>query len=504
MTRLLLAAALLLAGAIGRAAAADPLVVHTTAGDVRGVAGPIDTFRRIPFAEPPVGDLRWRPPVPMPPWPGTRDATRFGADCTQPDHPQSAEDCLFLNVWTPAARPAARLPVMVFIYGGGFMIGSGAQRVYDGAALARRGVVVVTFNYRLGVLGFLAHPALTAESPHHSSGNYGLLDQIAALHWVAANIAGFGGDPARVTIFGQSAGGASVATLLATPLAHGLFARAIAESPPVGSPLATLHDTEAKAVADLGRDLAAMRRIPAAQLMGWNMLFTPGTRALTPGAAPPSSILDGWVIPREPLALYSAHLPNPVPLLVSDNGDEGGISDGWQVGTQAEFDTRLAAAFGPRAAEAARLYPAHNPASFHRASQDMLGDDIFYEGGRMMVRALAAQGQPSYRALFTHHAGGAPGGGPALHASELRYVFGTIDSDGPAPTASDRAVSDAMMGAWVRFAATGNPNGGGLPDWPLAGAPGDPLMEFGDTPRVERDYRARQLDFMDAVLGNGR
>ncbi len=498
MTRLfaLVLNALLLPACIGPTAADT---VRTTAGELRGVAGPVATFRGIPFAAAPVGDLRWKPPVPMPPWPGVRDATRFGADCTQPDQPQSSEDCLFLNIWTPAARPEARLPVMVFVHGGGLVIGSGAQRVFDGAALARRGVVVVTINYRLGVLGFLAHPALTAESPHHSSGNYALLDQIVALRWVAANIAGFGGDPGRVTIFGQSAGAATVTMLLAAPLAHGLFARAIAESPPIGWRMTTLHEAEAKG-ATLG-DIAALRRVPAAALIAHNADIAPLNPAMStsPGPAP---LVDGWVIPRDPADDYrDRRLPNPVPLLVSDNGDEGGLfADSWRLPSKAAYDARMAAVFGARGAEALALYPAHDPDGFHRAGADMQGDAAFYEGGRMIVRALAALGQPSYRALFAHHDGGGGGGEPVWHARELRYVFGTIDSDGAPPTASDRAVSDAIMSAWVRFAATGDPNGPGLPHWPLAAAPGDPLMEFGDTPRVRTGFRTRQLDFMGEVF----
>lgn len=494
----LLLAALLLAVVLHRAGArAD--TVQTTAGAVRGVAGPIATFRGIPFAAPPVGDLRWRPPVPVAPWPGVRDATRFGAACTQPGQPRSAEDCLFLNVWTPAARARAGLPVMVFVHGGGLVIGSGAERVYDGAALARRGVVVVTTNYRLGVPGFLAHPALTAESPHHSSGNYALLDQIAALRWVAANIARFGGDPHRVTVFGQSAGAATLTMLLAAPLAHGLFARMIAESPPIGWRMTTLAEAEAKGAA-LG-DLAALRREPAAALVAHNAEIAPLNPAMStsPGPAP---LVDGWVIPHDPMdAAADGSLPNPVPLLVTDNADEGGLfADSWRLPDAAAYAARMNAVFGARGAEARALYPAHDPDGFHRAGADMQGDAAFYEGGRMIVRALAKLGEPTYRALFAHHDGGGDGRDPVWHGRELRYVFGTLDSAGAPPTASDRAVSDEVMSAWVRFAATGDPNGPGLPHWPRAAGPGDPLMEFGDTPRVRTGLRTRQLDFIASVF----
>ncbi len=474
-------------------------VVATGSGPVRGTDGVVRVFKGIPFAAPPLGALRWTPPRVPRSWTAIRDATRFGADCMQaPWSVESgqkfSEDCLYLNVWTPARRATDRLPVMVFIYGGAFVGGSGALPLYDGTALARRGVLVVTFNYRLGIFGFLAHPELTAESPHRSSGNYGLLDQVAALRWVQDNIARFGGNPARVTVFGESAGATSVAMLLASPLAHGLFARAIAESPALGWRFSTSQQAEAKGAA-LG-SLARLRQMPASALLSRNLAIAPSNPSMGP-APYPFPIVDGWVLPRQPNDAYAGGLPNPVPLIVGNNADEGSMfGNAWHLATPSAYQAKLDTVFGPRKAEAAGLYPAKTPAGISRAGADIVGDGIFYEGARMMARNLAASGQPSWRYLFTHRAGSRP----PLHSDELRYVFGTLDSPGftrqPPPGDDDRAVSQAMMAAWVRFAATGDPNGPGLARWPSAAGEHDPLLEFGDTPHPLSAYRSRQLDFI--------
>jgi para-nitrobenzyl esterase len=315
--------------------------VKVTGGSIRGIIartdGGVIAYKGIPYAAPPVGKLRWQPPADVIPWTGTRDATNFGADCPQAGYakdslfyrepmPQS-EDCLFLNVWT-AAKPAEKRPVMVWIHGGAFTRGSGATPTYDGANFARKGVVLVTINYRLGAFGFLAHPELSAESPHHASGNYGVLDQIAALQWVKNNIAAFGGDPKNVTIFGESAGSWSVCSLMATPLSKGLFHRAIGESGGVFGPMAYLKDTKygqepgestgKRFAAALGAsDLAAMRTVPAEKIV--EAFF--GAPAGPQGFAS-RGIVDGWVFPKEARLIFAAGEQAHVPVIVGSNANE--------------------------------------------------------------------------------------------------------------------------------------------------------------------------------------
>ncbi len=502
-----LAASVLLAPLLSAAASA-PVIPHAPPvvpaplvrldqGSLAGrmvPGGTVQAFLGIPYAAPPVGPLRWRPPQPARGWTGVRDATRPGFACMQAVPASAAygpsEDCLTLNVWTPGATGRRPLPVMVFIHGGGFVFGSGAEPAYDGTALARRGVVLVTLNYRLGVFGFLAHPALTRETG--TSGNYGLLDQVAALRWVQANIAAFGGDPHRVTLFGESAGGTSVAMLLATPPAAGLFQRAILQSPAIGWHLATLGQAERTGLS-IGPDIAALRRAPATSLLAWNIRI----QALAPAMAPvplPFPIVDGRIVPEQP-GLLAAHGRLPaMPVIIGDNGDEGAVfARRWASVAPGQYAHSLSSLFGARAPEAAGLYPAHDPAAVLRAGADIIGDGVFYAGARTLARAAAERDPRTFRYLFTQPVDGRP----PRHATELRYVFGTL---GPAATAQDRAVSDTMMAAWTRFAATGDPNGGGLPAWPRAGGHDDPYLLIGQTVEAAHGFRTRALDFMQRVL----
>ena len=321
--------------ALGHSVGAQDLQVHTLSGNLSGAQGKLSSvvsFKGIPFAAPPIEELRWKPPAPVQTWKGVRNATDFGAACMQRTHgdflPWTAEflthnrvseDCLYLNVWTPRLSATAKLPVVVFIHGGGFSEGSGDVPIYDGERLASTGLVMVTVNYRLGVFGFLAHPELTAESDRHSSGNYALLDQIAALRWIKANIAGFGGDPHRVTIWGQSAGAFSVAALIASPLASGLFERAIADS---GIGIAGLPMSNLKAAEESGVKFAAahhsaslkeLRALPAEDLL-------PGLQERSLGFSP---IVDGWVLPDTPLALSSRGADNDVPVITGYQANDG-------------------------------------------------------------------------------------------------------------------------------------------------------------------------------------
>ncbi len=478
------------------------VLVQTQDGVLAGrpiADGAVEAFLGIPYAAAPTGALRWRPPQPAAAWSGVRDAGRPGAPCMQrampvPGVPPS-ENCLFLNVWAP--RPAAHasrpLPVMVFIHGGGFVFGSGAEPAYDGAALARHKVVLVTLNYRLGVFGFLAHPGLTREAG--TSGNYGLLDQMAALRWVQDNIGAFGGDPARVTLFGESAGGTAVAMLLTSPRAAGLFGQAILESPAIGWHLATLGAAERTGLA-AGADLAALRAAPAASLLAWNTRI----QALAPAMAPvalPFPIVDGSVLPQQPEQALGQRRMWSMRLIVGDNADEGvDFARAWTGIRPDRYDHALSTLFGPLAAQALAIYPLREGITVLRDGADIIGDGLFYEGARTLARAASARDPHVFRYLFTEPVDGHP----PRHADEIRPVFGTM---GPDATPQQRALSNAMMTAWTRFAATGDPNGPGLPVWPRANGPDDPYLAFGTSIVAAHGFRTEALDFMRRARSGG-
>ena len=472
--------------------------IQTDAGVVAGKAlpGGVHAFLGIPFAAPPVGELRWRPPQPLAHWSGVRPAQQFADTCMQNDAhsplPWTApfvdqqpvsEDCLYLNVWTaaPADSPAhaldrGRRPVMVFIFGGAFEVGSGAVPVYNGAALARQGVVLVNFNYRVGALGFLAYPGLTAESPHHSSGNYGLLDQIAALRWVQRNIAAFGGDPANVTIFGQSAGAMSVADLMRSPLARGLFVRGIAESGPglltgrprAGGTEATLAAREQQGVkfaaSKHADSLAALRALPA-------------TALIASGFSPFS---DGWVLPDTSTTLAAPE----VPLLVGMVADDIGVGNyfGARPLTLATYDAAAQRQYGARASEFLKLYPVS--AAGGDASAAAMQKSAARDRARVRIDLWAAAQRQLSPAIYTYYFDRAtpwpehPEFG-AFHTSEVPYVFGTLALADHPYTAVDQRVSARVSSYWINFATRGNPNGAGLPAWP-AYQPGRHItMELG-------------------------
>jgi para-nitrobenzyl esterase len=318
-------------------------LVETGSGRVAGTPGEISIFKGIPFAAPPIGEFRWRPPAPVKPWLGVRPALEAGPDPMQVPLPMSAartrpmsEDCLTLNIWTPASRGGENLPVMVWIPGGSFVAGSGADPMCDGENLTRKGVVLVTINYRVGLFGFLAHPALTAESEHYASGNYGLLDQIAALQWIRDNIGAFGGNPNRVTAIGVSAGSASISLLMTSPLGRALFHQAILESPGSFRPLADLEEAS-RAGQMLGNDVTAMRALSADDILSRTSQFVPRVRGLTtPRVLRP--IRDGWVIDRQERDAYLTGRFAAVPMVVGSNFDEGGLFVGaWPVKTEAIF-----------------------------------------------------------------------------------------------------------------------------------------------------------------------
>ena len=476
--------------------------VAVSGGLVRGALSDthpgIMAFEGIPFAAPPVGDLRWRPPAPVEPWDGVREATAPGAICPQQGLPGGAggatqsEDCLLLNVWAPV-EVAASLPVMVWIHGGGYRLGSGSGS--EGAPLAAQDVVLVTINYRLNVFGFLAHPALSAESEHGASGNYGLLDMVAALEWVRDNAAAFGGDPNRVTIFGESAGGGAVAALMLAPQAEGLFHRAIAQSTYVHGwdrpldaaargwePAEVLGERVAEALGAPGAGaeaLAAMRTADTQAVLeagGAGALFLWSGTVWAPN-------VDGWAIPDDPVAMYAAARQHRVPLIAGITANEGSLfRPRYEIADAEGFEEYVRSDFAAVAPDALALYDTSGEGGFG-ASLDRLVHDMFFAGpARLQLRANVAAGAPVWFYQFAQ-VPPTPMGERfgAHHAAELPYVFGTLDTAPDAPwTAADRAVSDAVMGYWTRFAAAGDPNRDGLPSWPAWTVDGDTHLTFAE------------------------
>jgi para-nitrobenzyl esterase len=475
--------------------------VQTDSGLVAGSGAAIRSFKGIPYAEPPTGDLRWRPPQPVKPWSSIRMATAFGADPPQAATSRTraasmSEYCLTHNIWAPETRPGERRPVMVWLYGGSFVSGSGSDPRCDGESFASKGVVLVTINYRIGVLGFMAHPELSAESPQASSGNYGLLDTLAALQWIQRNISAFSGDPKQVTLFGVSAGAALISLLLTSPLARGLFQQTIQQSPGAFRPLSSLAEAEAAGVR-LGRDVAELRKMPAEEILKNTPLFVPQQRGLTtPRVLRP--IRDGWVIPSDEREAYAEGRVIVVPSIVGTNADEGSkLTATWQVKTAEQLGALIAESFGAQAERARALYAG---AEVRRSVAEMFADTQFNVGARGVMRGLRDKGAPVYRYLFTRRR---PGSGAPNHGDEVPYVFASLAvAAGLDPQPFDHddvALAETMQDAWVRFAATGNPNGGSLPPWPTSDAR-ENYLELDSTIRVTNGWRKTQLDFLDAYF----
>jgi para-nitrobenzyl esterase len=487
----------------------DTLVKIDT-GWVSGSGNAVRVYKGIPYAAAPSGPLRWKPPQPAKPWKGILVAKSFPANCPQgpPLQGPQSEDCLGLNVWTPAHPAAAKLPVMVWIYGGGFQIGSTSQTAYDGEALASQGVVLVSINYRLGMFGFLAHSALGQESPHGASGNYGLLDMVAALEWVKRNIGAFGGDPGNVTIFGESAGGTAVCLLMVVPQAQGLFQKVIAESAAwMFGPIS--HITESwygrvpmtKFGEKLGADLAALRAKSAAELL----------KTLPPPMTRNDAAERGWVIPDDPSRLFAAGKFHQVELIAGTNADEGTLLGGPPVRSLAQYRKWAAEKVGPLADRLVTLYPAAGDAEAHAAAAQASGDLLFLYGTRSVLRSVSKQQPHTFQYQFTRVNGvGRQIHWGSFHASEIPYIWQTLPDSvyGARPeifgdfsvgldayTEQDRKLSQAMSAAWVAFARTGSPNGAGLAHWP-AFAGKESYMEFGDQIAARESLRKPQVDFM--------
>jgi para-nitrobenzyl esterase len=506
--------------------------VKTASGVVRGLTtGDVDVFMGIPYAAPPVGEFRWRPPQPVASWQGERDATKFGANCAQagwggaPGSIQkgSSEDCLFLNVWRPVgAKPKAKLPVMVWIHGGAFVGGSGADSA-AGNQFARRGVMLVTINYRLGRLGHFAFPALTAEHPEEPKGSYAFMDQIAALKWVQQNIAEFGGDPKNVTIFGFSAGGVSIHSLLTIPSAKGLFQKAISHSgggrdgvltgrpisqenasqyypvsaETIGKNFAHKHGIE-------GTDAAALAQLRALKVED---IVDGGTE--TDGQGGPRTysgpILDGKFVKETAQSAYKAGMYAHVPLMIGNNSAE----IGGPFVNQSKSKEELFSLFGTLAAEAKAAYDPDGNKDFAEVQTRFNTDKVWAEPARFVASSFAAKGDPSYIFLFSY----VPAAmkermkyGPG-HGTDISYAFDNLGRGGfgpppPPPTAEEKEVARIMNSYWVNFAKTGNPNGNGLPEWPLYSSKKNEILDIQPDGKAVGipDPRKARLDVIEKAV----
>jgi para-nitrobenzyl esterase len=487
-------------------------------GTGAGASG-VREFKGIPFAEPPVGDLRWRPPQPVKNWTGVRQATGFGPRCMQLPlfgdmgfrSNGMSEDCLYLNVWTPAKNASAKLPVLVYFFGGGFQAGDGSEPRYDGESMAARGIVSITVNYRLGVFGFLAHPELTKESEHHASGNYALLDQSAAIRWAKQNVAAFGGDPDRITIAGESAGSVAVSAQMASPLSRGLIAGAIGESGSIlgalpANPLAQAEETGSKFGESVeAKSLAALRALTAQQL--FDAVGKPGAPRFGP-------TVDGYFFPEPPINIFRAGKQALVPLLAGWNSEEQGARGVLQREdpTPDNFEKAIR-----------RLYPEHADAVLKeyapvngdvvQAATDLASDRfIAYSTWKWLDAAGKTGGKPVYRYYYSRprpkmtaamgnataglaggvvRGGAAPAGGPppppkgAVHSAEIEYALGNLPGNKVyAWTPEDHKVSSVMEEYFANFVKTGNPNGGNLVKWPAANG-GGPVQYL----RIDVDIR---------------
>ena len=494
-----LGAALLMCAASLHAAITQP--VKVTGGQLQGVptkdAG-IIVFKGIPYAAPPVGNLRWHAPVPVIPWQGVKRADKFGNSCIQSevderkpwtwefmDHNDISEDCLYLNVWTPAKAATDKLAVYVWIHGGGNVEGSGAIQTYDGMGLAKKGVIVVTVNYRLGIFASLVHPELTAESGHNTSGNYQILDLVAVLHWVHDNIAAFGGNPGQVTIGGQSAGSGNVHNLVASPLAKGLFQGAICESNSAaarpsapGAPPATSQFASAEKAGVAFAKAKGANSIAELRRKSWQQVLAPvegGGRAMGAG-------VDGYVLKESQAQAFEDGSASDVPTLTGNNLNDNGGAPTHPTVTAAEFKQQAQQRYGDLAGEFLKLYPAPDDATARISSNESIWDN---QHTSMYIWSLqkARMGKTKTYTYFWDHTLPGPDADQygAFHTSEVPYVMNTIDNTVDRPlTDADHKIADMMSSYWANFIKTGNPNGPGLPQWPSTAEKPKFTMELGD------------------------
>jgi para-nitrobenzyl esterase len=507
---------LILSLGVSGCAVASPDEIRLKSGTVKGEIVVADTgdaefrvFRGIPYAAAPVGEQRWRVPQPVVRWPEVRDALEFGAACPQPLYGSEqalSEDCLFLNVWTPPGGSTKDAPVMVWIHGGGLNGGYSHRAFYDGSEYARQGVVLVSINYRLGPLGFLAHPSLSAESDHGVSGNYGFLDQIAALRWVQENIASFGGDPDNVTIFGESAGGTSVAVLLSSPFAEGLFHKAIIQSPwmfgyvtrlaePVfvnlDKPVANVESAESLGVvwAEEVIDVPVEDELQTLRSMPWNKFIENRPYYKT------RATIDGWLLPARPEHVFSTGQQHDVPLLIGTNRDEGNyFRRSFKYEARSEFVERMQDFYGSSAGAVLATYRGETAEGLSDAVSSYVTDAWFHQSTRQMLRGMEKVSSSAYQYLFSRTSRRFPAVGSA-HAVELRYVFNTLQEEYTEPR--DTEIATAMIRYWTQFASVGDPNVEGMVSWPEFDISSEAYLEIGDTIEAGTQLRSRQLDVLD-------
>jgi para-nitrobenzyl esterase len=496
MKKNFLVAAVLSLFAVGLGFAQQSAPVMVEHGLVQGTSEDgLTVYRGIPFAAPPVGDLRWHAPLPAAKWEGVKPTAKFGPAPIQGSRngPDMSEDCLYLNVWTPAKSTNDHIPVLVWIYGGGFGGGATSDPNYSGEKLARKGVVFVSIAYRVGPLGFLAHPELSAETTNHVSGNYALLDMIAGLQWVQKNIATFGGDPNKVTIFGESAGGIAVSMLCASPQAKGLFHGAISQSGgSFGPPRPTTFPGE------------NMKRLPDAEREGEAYAKRAGVssiaelRKIAPDKLPPGRgwpIIDGWVIPDDQHKLYEAGQYNDLPILVGYNSDEGASFSPPK--TPEDYIAGVKTRYGKFADDLIKAYPV-NSNSVPKTARDLMRDAAFGWHTWSWARLAAQTGKSKvFYYYFDQHAEKQEG---SWHGMDVSYVFQHLNPKNPQTTKSDLEISDAMSTYWVNFAKHGDPNGEGVPAWPIFSASNPQVMYFSQTPHIGPVPSAESLKVLDAYF----
>jgi para-nitrobenzyl esterase len=529
MKRALLIATFVILAA-GFCLAQAPAPVKVEGGLVQGaVEDGLTVYRGIPFAAPPVGDLRWRAPQPVPKWDGVKETVKFAPACIQGmmtgpggSGPAPSEDCLYLNIWSPAKSPRERVPVFVWIYGGGFAGGATSIPTFAGEKLAKKGVVLVSIAYRVGQMGFFVHPELSAETKNRVSGNYGLLDMIAGLRWIQKNISAFGGDPHRATIFGESAGGIAVSMLCASPLAKGLFHSAISQSggsfgPPrpatmPGENMKRLADAERSGEATLKTagvaSIAEARKLPPDKLSGGGgrgqgERDAGGRGQAARGVGGPAGlsnwpIIDGWVIPDDQYKLYEAKRYNDVPVLIGYNSDEGLSFSPPR--TPEEYITNVKSRFGPFSDKLIAAYPP-GTGTVAKTARDLMRDAAFGWHTWIWARLQSKTGKSKvFYYYFDQHADypadSPQAGRGSPHGQEVAYVFQHL-SPNQQSTRSDEAISDAMATYWTNFAKFGDPNGPGLPKWPAFSDANPVLMYFAQTPHTGPVPSADALEVMD-------